>query len=109
MGTSPGIAEVDFTMDPGFPLVTVVTMIAPSPDWFVGVRNLSLCSDGEWVDSLSVDLFAYDAGTDSGVDYGSDNEPTVPHVPIRPIDEAPFLVDGEIPILGTFTFARKAN
>ena len=107
MDVSPGMAEVEFAMDPGYPLVTVVTMIAPSPDWFVGVRGLSLCSGGEWVDSLTVDLYAYDAGTDSGVDYGSLNEPTVPHVPIFRIEESPFLVNGEIPILGTFRFVRK--
>lgn len=104
---SPGSVDVTFTMDPSFPLVTVVSMIAPSPDWFVGVSGLSLCDDGEWVDSLVVDLYAYDAGTDSGIDYGSLNEPSVPHVPIYSIEQAPFLVEGEIPILGTFTFVRN--
>lgn len=104
---SPGSVEVEFTMDPGYPLVTVVSMIAPSPDWFVGVRGLSLCAGGEWVDSLTVNLYAYDAGTDSGDDYTSLNQPTVPPEPIFRIEERPFLVNAQIPILGTFRFVRK--
>ena len=35
-------ATVDFTVTTAHPLVTLVTMIAPSPDWFVGVSGLSL-------------------------------------------------------------------
>ena len=35
-------ATVDFTVTTAHPLVTLLTMIAPSPDWFVGVSGLSL-------------------------------------------------------------------
>ena len=40
--TVPGSTSVDFTVSPEFPLVTLVAMIAPSPDWFVGVDGLDL-------------------------------------------------------------------
>jgi hypothetical protein len=30
------------TVSEDFPLLTLVSMIAPSPDWFTGVRNVSL-------------------------------------------------------------------
>ena len=47
---SPGstvIGEVNISA--GYPLVTFVTMIAPSPDWFVGISGESLLSvDGQW-------------------------------------------------------------
>lgn len=31
-----------------YPRVTLCSMIAPSPDWFVGVDSLSLLEDGAW-------------------------------------------------------------
>lgn len=104
---SPGQVQVTFTATNSFPLVSVVSMIAPSPDWFVGVHGLSLCDEGAWADSIVVDLYAYDAGTDSGVDYGSPNEATIPHVPIYPLTETPFKVGNDVPSLGTFTFVRQ--
>ena len=66
---SPGSVELTFDVNVDFPLVTLVSMVAPSPDWFVGVSSLSLLEEGSWVSSLAVQLFAYDAGTDSGVIY----------------------------------------
>ena len=64
---SPGSQTITFEIRPSWNLVTVTSMVAPSPDWFVGVSGLDLLgSDGNWIDSLEVDLFVYDAGTDSG-------------------------------------------
>lgn len=40
--TSPGSVRMEFDISQTFPLVTLVTMIAPSPDWFVGVAGLPL-------------------------------------------------------------------
>src|SRR5688500_6368989 len=39
---SPGSTQLEFEVSRPFPLVTLVTMVAPSPDWFVGVSALSL-------------------------------------------------------------------
>ena len=39
---SPGSTTTSFETSSAFPLVTLVTMIAPSPDWFVGVSGLNL-------------------------------------------------------------------
>ena len=88
VGLSPGSATAELTASVAYPLVTLVTMIAPSPDWFVGVRDLSLLTT-DWIPRLSVELFAYDAGTDSGSTFRSPNSPTVPSEPIRLIDEPP--------------------
>ena len=87
-----------------YPLVTLVTMIAPSPDWFVGVSGLSLMDDlGQWVDELEVVLYPYDSGTDDGTSYASANADSSPKQPIRSIrGVAPF---SDAPI-GTFTFTR---
>lgn len=93
-----------FAAQRNYPLVTLVTMIAPSPDWFVGVYGLSLLdAQGEWQDSVVVTLYPYDAGSDDGTDYGSaDIEPAV-HSPITNLSgQMPF---SNAPI-GTFTFTR---
>jgi hypothetical protein len=101
----PGNATMQFTATPAHPLVTLVTMIAPSPDWFVGVMGLDLRPGGQWVDELTVTLFPWDAGTDSGPSYASADQPTVPPVPLFAINSAPF-TPGE-PI-GTFTFRLES-
>jgi hypothetical protein len=109
ISTSPGEVAYEFRVDEDFPLVTLVSMIAPSPDWFVGVSGLSLHDGGGWVDSLTVDLFPYDAGTDSGAGYTAADADTDPQVPISRIEGYPFLVDDEVPPLGTFTFVRQLS
>jgi hypothetical protein len=81
-------------------------MIAPSPDWFVGVSGLSLYQNGQWLEEKVVELFPYDAGTDSGNTYASRNEPMETPDVIRRIETEPFLIDGSVPPLGTFTFSR---
>ncbi len=76
-------------------------MIAPSPDWFVGVSGLSLRSGDSWINELSVDLDPYDAGTDSGISYEDPDADTDPQDPIAQITGFPFTGTGP---LGTFTF-----
>ena len=104
---SPGTVSLDFDISVDHPSVTLVSMIAPSPDWFVGVHDLSLMADGDWVDELVVDLAPYDAGTDSGETYNSSDRDTVPRAPISMITSAPLASGGVAPPLGTFTFRRR--
>ena len=71
MGNIGATATVtaDFMVTPTHPLVTLVTMVAPSPDWFVGVSGLTLLdAQGDWLASHSVDLYPYDAGTEEGTE-----------------------------------------
>lgn len=83
-GTARTTIEFEATRDD--PLVTLVTMIAPSPDWFVGVSGLSLLDgQGTWLTSSSVDLFPYDAGTEEGTGFSLNNPPTVPQERIASI------------------------
>ncbi len=106
IGLSPGSVSVTFTVTPEFSRVTVVSMIAPSPDWFVGVASLPLLVGGRWVDEVTVPLAPYDAGTDSGASYTSANQDTNPAAPIVEITGPPLEVGGTVPPLGTFTFER---
>ncbi len=106
VGLSPGSVSTEFVLDQQYPLITLVTMVAPSPDWFVGVRGLNLFVNGQWVDQLVVSLDPYDAGTDSGTTYNSPNADTQPREPITRITGFPFLNGSVVQPMGTFTFTR---
>jgi hypothetical protein len=74
----PSTDEVSlrFDISESYPLVTLVSMLAPSPDWFVGIHDLNLYEGGTWKEEVTVNLSVYDAGTDDGTLYtSSDNEP----------------------------------
>ncbi|XP_041986401.1 spondin-1-like isoform X2 [Aricia agestis] len=60
-------------------LFTVAIAIYPSPDWFLGVNRFELCQeDDTWLQNRELDLYPWDAGTDSGVSYESVNIATFP-------------------------------
>lgn len=84
LATAAGAVSIDLietTSD--YPLLTLVSMIAPSPDWIVGINSISLLnSEGNWIEEIVIDLYPYDAGTDSGLDYSSPNMDTDPQDPI---------------------------
>ena len=103
---SPGSVGLTFKVSENYPLVTIVSMIAPSPDWFVGVESLNLFENGSFVEEKTVVLYAYDAGTDSGTNYTSPDDPTNPPVPIFKIEGYPFYYNNELVPLGTFTFKK---
>ena len=103
---SPGSTRLEFEVSLDYPLVTLVTMVAPSPDWFVGVSALSLFENGDWVREKEVALTPWDAGTDSGVTFVSADRPTRPRQAIARITTAPLAVNGVAAPLGRFTFRR---
>ncbi|KAI5744925.1 hypothetical protein M8J76_006685 [Diaphorina citri] len=87
-----------FRVDKRRNLISLVSMLGPSPDWLVGVSGLNLCLPNcTWIEGQVIDLYPYDAGTDNGVSYMSINIPAVPQekihkiTPMYPEDErAPF-------------------
>ncbi|MDH3783807.1 MAG: spondin domain-containing protein [Acidobacteriota bacterium] len=105
---SPGIVARDFDITLEYSRFTFVTMIAPSPDWFVGTSGLELRVNGLWRDNLVIDLYVHDAGTDSGPSYVSTNFNTNPAIPISVIDTPPLATGGYAPPVGTYTFAVQA-
>ena len=116
LGAGAGKREGTIQVNTCHRLVSLITMIAPSPDWFVGVRDLNLCDGTSWCDSVSVDLFPYDAGTDSGLKFQSRNSRTVPPEPIHRLTESNpndprssfYGYDPTVPKMGTFTFKRQS-
>jgi hypothetical protein len=106
LSPTPGLETVEFDVTSAFPYVTLVTMVAPSPDWFVGVSGLPLIANGEWRSEVVIDLRPWDAGTDSGEIYDSVDADTVPPAPISALEGAPVLVNGSVPPFGRFIFRR---
>jgi len=103
---SPGSVQVAFSITVQHPLLTLVSMIAPSPDWFVGVSGLALFEEGVWADEVVVQLLAYDDGTDSGTTFTSGNAVTDPASAIARLETSPFATSV---LMGTFTFTRTGN
>ena len=65
-------------------LVSLVSMLGPSPDWIVGVSGLELClKNCSWANERELFLYPWDAGVDSGVSYES--APDMPTFPQQPI------------------------
>lgn len=63
-------------VSPNFPQVTALSMLAPSPDWIVGVDGIDLFETNEWVTTRKIDLLVYDAGTEEGERFSLDNPST---------------------------------
>ncbi|MCY4263610.1 MAG: spondin domain-containing protein [Gammaproteobacteria bacterium] len=68
----------EFTTTSNHPLVTLTSMVAPSPDWFIGISALSLQGSNGWLASRTVDLYPWDAGTENGTEFSLSNPPTSP-------------------------------
>jgi hypothetical protein len=103
---SPGSSSVEFDAVQTFPLLTLVSMIAPSPDWFVGVSAVPLFRNGAWVDEMRVDLDPWDAGTDGGATFEAPDVPLSPHVPVSRILTAPLSPGGRVTPLGQLIVTR---
>lgn len=95
----------DVEISSEFPLVSVISMIAPSPDWFIGIEKVSLLDNlGEWKTNIEIDVYPWDAGTDSGSSYTASDLPTNPPEGISSLQGvSPFSNEK----IGTFTITLK--
>ncbi|XP_021707923.1 spondin-2 [Aedes aegypti] len=73
-----GSTQGTFFVDGRHHKVSFITKIIPSPDWFIGLDSYDLCSDGQWVDDITLDLHPVDAGTSNGLTFTSPKWPTNP-------------------------------
>ncbi len=85
-----------YEFDGDYPYLTLASMIAPSPDWFIAINSLNLREGGNWNEGdinneINIDLFPYDAGTENGNTYTLSNPPTNPQGNITSlVNVAPF-------------------
>jgi len=98
-----GMVSIEFDISLSHSLLSLVTMIAPSPDWFVGVHGIDLLNNQFWVADAMYELLPYDSGTDSGATFTSANQNTNPAEVITQINENP--LPNNVP-LGVLFFER---
>ena len=56
----PGEATLSFSATAELPLVSFVTMLAPSPDWVTGLSGVPLHNGAAWIDHLELPLWAWE-------------------------------------------------
>ena len=95
-------------VDPAHPLVSVVNMIAPSPDWFTGAAAVNLADNGGWITRRTVTLYAYDSGGDDGTTYKAKDKDTNPKKPTSRASDRHFSSRGRVKPVATVTFVRKS-
>lgn len=106
LNTMPGALTATLEVKDSHPFVSLVTMIAPSPDWFTGAANVQLHDGHRWVDTLAVTIYGWDAGTNSGGTFTMKGAENSPHEPIRLLTTPHFQRNGEVVPVGTVTFKR---
>ncbi|MDX5583498.1 MAG: spondin domain-containing protein [Aureibaculum sp.] len=107
-GLSSGLGTItinDVGVDADFQYITLISMIAPSPDWVAQINNVKLTdATNNWLSSISANVYATDTGTDSGTTYSSANDNTNPAVNISSLENTPPFSDQ---IVGTFVFTLQ--
>ena len=106
--TSEGTDTVVIEATPEFSLLSCVSMIAPSPDWFTGIQDLNLIdNNNQWIEETEIFLDSYDSGTDSGATFLDPDINTVPQDSIKSITQPP-LGNGTIvnPSVAKITITR---
>ena len=114
-GPTSSDGEVDLYVDVDMyhSYVSAVSMIFPSPDWFVGISSVDLCDGYFWKDGpIIVRLLPWDAGTEEGMAFNTTNDATDPHVGVSLITTDTMgafynRARQHIPAMGTITLVRK--
>lgn len=96
--------STEFEIDERNPMVSLVGMIAPSPDWFYGVSNVSLFDGKRWVPRLVIDAYAWDSGGDLGTTYMAEDQDANPKEKTKYADTAHFVQGGKKTPVGVFVF-----
>ncbi|MFY0712936.1 spondin domain-containing protein [Seonamhaeicola sp. NFXS20] len=79
LNTAKGTITIsNLQVNENYPLLTLISMIAPTPDWFITLNSFNLRNGDTWVTSASIDLFPYNAGTEEGSEYSTTNPDTTP-------------------------------
>jgi hypothetical protein len=94
-------------VDDAHPMVSLVAMIAPSPDWFTGAASVNLVENGAWVPSRTVELVAWDSGGDDGTTYKAPDRDANPKKPTTRAATPHFVVNGAPVPVGSVTFTRR--
>ena len=104
---APGSTVLQLAFDQGHPRLSAVSMLAPSPDWFVAVDQIALFENGAWLEEIELVMRPYDAGTDSGSDFTSADSDTDPPGAIAPPVDQAFIGAAAEGSFATLTLIRQ--
>jgi len=105
--SAAGSSNVNIYCNSNYSRVSFESMLGPTPDWFVGISSIDLYRNAFWVADTTVDLYAYDAGTEEGNVFGYNNPSTVPqqNIHVLQASQATVLANGN-PVLAPIATAR---
>ncbi|XP_023717479.1 spondin-2 [Cryptotermes secundus] len=115
IGIGAGRTEAEFFVDGNHSRVSLMSRIVPSPDWFIGIDSFDLCVNGNWLDSITIEVDPVDAGTDNGFTFTAPNWPTEPqgliyrvtsHYPAHPASSFYYPYMKRLPPIATFQFIK---
>jgi hypothetical protein len=105
-GPVHGSIKTTFEATASSPLVSIVGMIAPSPDWFYGVSSVRLLQGKRWVRSIVVEAYAWDSGGDGGSTYMAEDDDLNPKQATRQAMTSHFAPGGRAGPVGYFVFKQ---
>ena len=109
-GLSSGLGEitVDVDVNAENSSVTLVSMVAPSPDWYVAALNVNLYDGTHFVDRDTITAAVYDSGTDNGISFTSADDVADPQGKISLVIDAPLGDGTKLPTaFATVIFVKK--
>ncbi|MFW0870988.1 MAG: spondin domain-containing protein [Patescibacteria group bacterium] len=98
---TPDTFSFEVKVDRDHSVISLVSMIAPSPDWFVALEGLDMLKEGSWRKQVEIPLLVLDAGTEDGSDFRLLNTDTNPRGVISTLVDIPAQ---ELPPFATLRF-----
>jgi Spondin_N len=110
----PGInssSTITIYCNSNYPLFSFMSMLAPTPDWFLGIHDFDLRKETGWVTDSTVNVYSYDGGTEQGDVFDQNGLPTLPQQPVTVLTPANAMVlangNSSIAPIGTVRFVRQ--
>lgn len=103
----------DIAMTPWFNMMSSITMVAPSPDWYSGFYKVNPINKSSmvWYESFVIASYPWDAGTEEGDTFSGSNSAQNPKAPIMQLtkdtvpDNGVFLNSEETEVLPMATWS----
>ncbi len=106
-----GSTAIDLTFNTNYTRLSFASMIAPSPDRFLGVHDIDLFQSRKWINDTTINILVYDAGTEEGDVFSYENPATSPqqNISLLTPTNASVLANGnpEIYAIGTLRLQKK--
>ena len=95
-----GTSKTAIYCNSNYSRISFQSMIAPSPDWFIGIDTFNLFPNNQWISDTTINLFGYDAGTEEGDIFSLNNPATIPQQNIQLLtsENASVLANGNSPL-----------